>query len=59
MACIQMPSYNCWICSNKVSLERCTIDEHGRPVHEQCYVAKIRFQARGNTQRSPRPVLGL
>jgi hypothetical protein len=56
MASIQMPSYNCWICGYEVSLERCKIDEHGRPVHEQCYVAKIQLQAGGKTQQSPGPV---
>ena len=54
MASVQMPSQKCWICGNKVSLERCKIDEHG--LHEQCYVAKIQLQAGGTTQQSPRPV---
>jgi hypothetical protein len=55
MASIKIPSHNCWICGNKVSLERCKIDEHGRAVHEQCYVAKIQLEGGGNTPQSPTP----
>jgi hypothetical protein len=31
----------CWICGKRVSLEDCKIDELGKPVHEECYVAKL------------------
>jgi hypothetical protein len=50
----QDPLPECWICGNKVSLEKCKIDEHGQPVHEDCYIAKIAFQ-NGNTPQSPNP----
>jgi len=54
MASRQDPIHICWICGNRVSLERCKIDEHGRAVHEDCYVAKIALQ-NGNTPQSPNP----
>ncbi len=47
-------THNCWICGAAVSLEKCKIDEHGRAVHEQCYLAKIHLQS-GNTPQSPNP----
>jgi hypothetical protein len=31
----------CWICGKSVALEDCRVDEHGLPVHEECYVVKI------------------
>jgi hypothetical protein len=31
----------CWICGKPCGLETCKIDEHGMPVHEGCYVARI------------------
>lgn len=31
----------CWLCGKAVSLETCKSDEHGRAVHEECYVADI------------------
>jgi len=31
----------CWICGKPIRLEDCKIDEHGMPVHEACYVAKL------------------
>jgi hypothetical protein len=31
----------CWICGKPVQLESCKIDEHGLPVHEDCYIAKL------------------
>jgi hypothetical protein len=32
---------NCWICGRPMELESCKFDEHGQPVHEDCYVAKL------------------
>ena len=32
---------NCWICGRPAELENCKIDEHGQPMHEHCYVAKL------------------
>ena len=54
MASQQEPIYICWICGNRVSLERCKIDEHGEAVHENCYVSKLTLQ-NGNTPQSPNP----
>ncbi len=54
MASPPEPIHTCWICGNRVSLEKCKIDEHGQAVHEDCYVAKIAFQI-GNTPQSPNP----
>jgi hypothetical protein len=54
MASLQKPTPHCWICGNVVSLEKCKIDEHGRAVHEDCYVAKIQLHA-VNTPQSPNP----
>ena len=33
--------YFCSICCKSVDLGTCKIDEHGRPVHEDCYTAKV------------------
>lgn len=33
----------CGICGRKVSLEASRTDEHGNPVHEDCYVLKVRL----------------
>jgi len=35
----------CWICGKAVKLEDCKVDEHGLPVHEDCYVAKLALNA--------------
>jgi hypothetical protein len=32
----------CWMCGKPVSLETCKTDQHGKAVHEQCYVAKVK-----------------
>jgi hypothetical protein len=32
----------CVICNKPVSLETTRIDEHGLPVHEECYAFRIR-----------------
>jgi hypothetical protein len=31
----------CWICGRPMELGSCKFDEHGQPVHEDCYVAKL------------------
>jgi hypothetical protein len=31
----------CSICTSAISLETCNTDEHGSPVHEECYVRKL------------------
>ena len=35
------PTDHCWICGKTLSLETCNTDEHGNPVHERCYAAKL------------------
>jgi hypothetical protein len=52
MAFLHDRLYRCWICGNVAPLEKCKIDEHGRAVHEDCYVAKLAFQ-NGNAPQSP------
>jgi hypothetical protein len=34
-------THSCWICDRPVQLENCKIDERGKPVHEDCYAAKL------------------
>jgi hypothetical protein len=38
---LEQPPVVCSICSQNVMLEQCKIDEHGKPVHENCYVTKL------------------
>ncbi len=35
------PAVKCAICGEPISLEESKITEDGKPVHEDCYVAKI------------------
>ena len=37
-----LPTVLCSLCSKVVELENCKTDERGRPVHEDCYVARTR-----------------
>jgi hypothetical protein len=32
---------SCAVCGEPVELERCKTDEHGRAVHQRCYVARL------------------
>lgn len=41
----------CWICGKAVDLETCNIDEHGRGVHENCYVAKMALENGAHTSK--------
>jgi hypothetical protein len=36
----------CWICGKPVLLHDCKSDDHGRPVHENCYVATVLTEKR-------------
>lgn len=45
MATSKTPIHTCWICGKEVRLEQCKIDESGLPVHEPCYVVRVRFSA--------------
>lgn len=33
----------CAICNRRITLETSQTDEHGRAVHEECYVLKLRL----------------
>jgi hypothetical protein len=35
----------CWICGRELSLEDCKTDEHGRAIHEECYVARMKLES--------------
>ena len=35
---------SCWICNRDVPLQSCKVDEHGRAVHEECYVARMKLE---------------
>jgi hypothetical protein len=48
----------CWICGKALSLESCKIDEHGQPVHEECYVAVVRLRS-GSRQQASHPTVRL
>lgn len=45
----------CWICGKQVDLTNCKVDEHGLPVHEPCYVAKMVVKSRPDSQVKPEP----
>jgi hypothetical protein len=45
MAYTTVKSTYCWICGRDVPLVDCTIDECGRAVHEECYVARMKVQS--------------
>ena len=37
----RMLAAQCSICGKVVELERCKIDERGKPVHDECYIGKM------------------
>ena len=41
----------CWICNKDVPIRECKFDEFGKPVHEECSVARISL--RNATQQQP------
>ena len=43
----------CWICGKVINLNNCKIDEQGLPVHDSCYVARLRL-----TSAAPPPPQG-
>ncbi len=52
------PAQRCWICDQPIRLEDCKIDEHGRAVHETCYVAKVSLEnksAQDKDKPKPKP----
>jgi len=36
--------WTCWICGRGVSLEISKTDEHGKAVHEECYVVRVALE---------------
>ncbi len=54
MASLQTPAYTCWICGNRVQLEKCKTDEDGRAVHEECYTIRI-LLLNNNSPQNPNP----
>jgi hypothetical protein len=43
----------CSICHKPVAVETCKTDEHGHPIHEECYVLKVKlFQASQPSRKS-------
>lgn len=47
----------CWICGKEVLLEKCNTDEHGRAVHERCYVLKLKVETASSNATSNRKFL--
>jgi hypothetical protein len=45
----------CWICGRTIFLEDCKVDEHGLPVHEQCYTTKIVLDSKNTPLPFRRP----
>jgi hypothetical protein len=45
MSIAQAP-IKCAICGKPIALERAKLSEEGKPVHEECFVAKIRLSQR-------------
>ncbi len=44
---------NCSMCGKPVALEECKSDDHGHPVHEDCYVAEVVVAAQKKSAASP------
>ena len=42
----------CWICNNDLPLTECKFDEYGKPVHEECSVARIALRNEPRQQGS-------
>jgi hypothetical protein len=49
---IRSASVACWICSKTVDIKDCVTDEHGRSVHEPCYVTRLALESA--TRKRPR-----
>jgi|HubBroStandDraft_2_1064218.scaffolds.fasta_scaffold179747_2 hypothetical protein len=43
----------CSVCHNPVKLETAKTDEHGKPTHEECYLAKISRKIPLNPRNPP------
>ena len=43
----------CSVCHNPVKLETAKTDEHGKPTHEECYLAKISSKIPLNPRNPP------
>jgi hypothetical protein len=49
---IRSISLACWICGKTVDIKDCVTDEHGRSVHEPCYVTRLALESA--TRKRPR-----
>ncbi len=38
----RITTFTCWICNKSVSLQDCTTDALGYPVHKDCYAALMK-----------------
>jgi hypothetical protein len=45
-------AYACWICGKLIDLTNCKTDEHGLPVHGDCYVLRTLLKSRGEPMAS-------
>ena len=45
-------AFSCNICSAPIPLETSKTDEHGKAVHEDCYVRKMKFRSLPSPGRS-------
>jgi hypothetical protein len=43
----------CQLCNEPVFLESARINEHGKPVHEDCYVESIKIMKPAASERTP------
>lgn len=48
----QNPTHTCWLCGKDADLRACKIDEHGKTVHETCYLARVALE----TKTHPAPI---
>jgi hypothetical protein len=44
MANASVPFPFCWICKQELLLEDSKTDEHGKSVHEACYVTRMQME---------------
>ena len=42
---------SCAICGKPIFLEDASVDENGKPVHEECYLTKIRAEEKRDPTR--------
>ena len=40
------PLIKCTFCGKPISLEESKVSENGKPIHEECYIARLKFEKR-------------